>query len=349
MVRPKGTGARGRGLAVWRLRRWCLALVAGLWLAFAGASGASAAGFVVPDATQTHVRGPVVVHYEPGMEQEARAWALEIPSIWSELETLLGEDVDDHLTLFLTSHAGELAEASGIGDWASGVARPAAGEMIVAAYGPDGAPVQRAAVLRHELAHVALHRAVGGVALPAWFHEGVADNFGQSVSPGRREALARGYASGVPTIEALARPFSGTDAEIATAYAASRDFVEHLWARDPGKARFHALIDTLRQGRGFDRAVVDVYGETIESLGARWHEGLWGRLSWTPLATSPDAFLILVSPMFALAWWRRRRRDAEGFARLLEEDRLAQAHRERVLASLGTLRRDAVPVRGAGW
>ena len=89
--------------------------------------------------------------------------------------------------------------------------------------------------------------------------------------------------------------------------------------------------------------MVDVYGETIESLGARWHEGLWGRLSWAPLANSPDAFLILVSPMFALAWWRRRRRDAEGFARLLEEDRLAQAHRERMMTSLGSLRRDAAP------
>ena len=287
-----------------------------LWVVTPAAATPAPHVWQVPGSTEQIVLGPIEVRYEPGMEAQARALASSIPGWWSSLESALGEDVDDRLTLHLTSHAGELARASGTAGWANGVARPAAGEMIVTMFGPDGRPVAIEGVVRHELAHVALHRAVGGARVPAWFHEGVADNLGDEISPGRREALARGYAGGVPSLEALSVPFQGDATDIATAYAVSRDFVAYLWALDQGGDKFPALIDAIRRGRGFERAVVDTYGATVATLGAQWREGLWSRFSWAPLATSPDAFLVLLSPLGVVAWWRRRRRNARAYDRL---------------------------------
>ncbi|MGB1700758.1 MAG: peptidase MA family metallohydrolase, partial [Nannocystaceae bacterium] len=273
----------------------------------------------LPTATETTIFGPVTVRYEPELVDAAAELSHEIPRWWSEIEAALGEDVDDRITVFLTSHAGELAAASGMAPWATGVARPATGELIVAAYGPDGGPVHLEGVLRHELAHVALHRAVGGAAVPTWFHEGVADNLGEALSPNRREVLARGYGRGLPEIETLEGPFGGEPLEVGEAYAVSRDFVDYLRAQDVSGGKFHALIDEIRRGRGFERAVVETYGVTTSTLAASWRDGLWARFSWAPLATSPDAFLVLFSPLVFLAWFRRRRRDDRERARLARE------------------------------
>ncbi len=304
------------------LGAWMCGVFLGL-IGWAGVAAASSAPSPAPWALSTpmkeRVLGPVTVRYEPELASEAQELTRHIPRWWSEIEGALGEDVDDRITVLLTSHAGELAAASGMADWATGVARPSTGEIIVAAHGPDGGRVHLEGVLRHELAHVALHRAVGGMAVPAWFHEGVADNLGEVLSPSRREVLARGYARGLPDISTLEGPFGGDRLEVGEAYAVSRDFVEFVRERDVTGAQFHALIDAVRRGRGFDRAVVDTYGVTVGTLAQSWREGLWSRLSWAPLATSPDALLVLCSPVVFVAWFRRRRRDSRERARLERE------------------------------
>lgn len=313
----EGVGAR-RGLFGW-LVGLCLGVMG--WMAVASAAPAESnpAPWALSSPMNERILGPVTVRYEPELARAAQDLIPQIPGWWSEIEEALGEDVDDRITVLLTSHAGELASASGMADWASGVARPATGELIVAAHGPDGGRVHLEGVLRHELAHVALHRAVGGMAVPAWFHEGVADNLGEALSPSRREVLARGYARGLPDISSLEGPFGGDRHDVGEAYAVSRDFVEFVRDHDATGAKFHALIDAIRRGRGFERAVVDTYGVTVSTLAESWRDGLWSRFSWTPLATSPDAFLILCSPVVFVAWFRRRRRDNRERARLERE------------------------------
>jgi hypothetical protein len=296
-----------------------IGLLGWVGVAFASSAAPGPAPWALTSPVEERVFGPVTVRYELELEREATEIIRQIPRWWSEIEAALGEDVDDRLTVFLTSHAGELASASGMADWATGVARPSTGEVIVAAYGPDGGRVHIEGVLRHELAHVALHRAVGGEAVPAWFNEGVADGLGEALSPGRREVMARGYARGLPDISTLEGPFGGDRLEVGEAYAVSRDFVEFVRERDVTGAKFHALIDEVRRGRGFDRAVVDTYGVTTSTLAQSWRDGLWSRFSWAPLATTPDALLVFCSPVVFLAWFRRRRRDDRERARLERE------------------------------
>jgi hypothetical protein len=119
--------------------------------------------------------------------------------------------------------------------WVTGFA---AGERSVAVLLPARLPRypdrNLAALYRHEIAHVLIHRAAGGRLLPRWFHEGVA--MAAAASGDSRTAPAG--AGGAGARRSLARPhrprLGGGEREVAAAYALSEDLVQDLLARHRG-------------------------------------------------------------------------------------------------------------------
>jgi hypothetical protein len=251
------------------------------------------------------------------------------PAWWAEIEGELAGDVDDALQVTFVEHAGRVAEASGMPRWAAGVAHPPSGEILIARHGPDGAPTNLEELLRHEMAHVVLYRAVGGEDVPRWFHEGVAEAYNGTISFGRAQTLAGAvFGPGVPDLERLEASFHGTDGpQVAVAYAASRDLVEFLRAYDASGMRLRQVLTELRQGRRFEVAIIRAYGVSLEELVAQWRRGLPGRFIWYPLAASGGLPFILVAPLVAIAWLRRRRAVRRGYQRLEHEDRLERIAR----------------------
>ena len=70
--------------------------------------------------------------------------------------------------------------------------------------------------------------------------------------------------------------------QASVAYAAARDFVTWLRYHHPEEAEFRQLLSQLHNGRGFDQAIEDAYGEPLASLDKHWRSGLTGR-SMSPL------------------------------------------------------------------
>lgn len=286
-------------------------------------------GWALDDASETLTVGRAQFRYEPGLDDETRDLADELPQWWSEIERALGTDLDDTVTIHVVSHSGMVARATGMPVWVSGVAHPPRGEIAIALHDPDGSRSDLETLLRHELVHVALFRASGGAKLPRWFHEGVAESIANEVDLLRAEALAGAvFGVGVPPIGELEAAFRGDARQASVAYAAARDFATWLRYHDVDGSQFRQLFSQLRMGRGFETAVADAYGESLTELDEQWRAGLFGRFVWFPLLGSGELPFLLLGPVIGYAWWRRRQQLAASWARLEAED---EADRARML------------------
>ncbi len=340
MIRP------GRPPAA--LRRWLRILRALVFVAaFVGlstgarAETAGAAGFAVASAVRTARVGRIVLRYEPGLEDEAAFLVENAPHFWSTVEHELEGDLDDALTIHLVDHAGTVATATGMPRWVAGVARPEVGEIVLARHGPDGDRTDLASLLRHEMAHVALYRAVGGRKVPRWLHEGVAEALEGKISLARAEALAGAvFGPGVPEMTELERAFASDDpATVQVAYAAARDFVAYLRSVDGTGASFRQMLYELAAGYRLEAAAVRAYGRTLPELVRSWRSALPDRFVWYALAAGGGLPFALLLPLVGVAWWRRRRHVRAGLARLEAEDRRLYA---------GAVVHDACVACGAG-
>jgi hypothetical protein len=288
------------------------------------------------DASEELVIGRLLLRYEPGLDEAAWELAEELPGWWSDIELAVGRDLDDALTIHLVSHAGMVAKATGMPTWVSGVAHSPSGEIAISMHDPDGSRSDLDTLLRHELVHVALHRATGGEELPRWFHEGVAESLANEVDLMRAEALAGAvFGRGVPPLEGLEAEFHGDARQASVAYAAARDFATWLRYHDPDEAQFRQLLSQIRNGRGFEQSFVDAYGVPLAELDQQWREGLFGRFVWFPLLGSGSLPFLLLGPAVAFAWVRRRRRLAADWARLEAEDEAERAARLEQLGAMG--------------
>ena len=117
------------------------------------------------------------------------------------------------------------------------------------------------------------------------------------------------------------------------AYAESADVVRFLM-RDDDRTRFGSLVQRLRAGTAFDRALADAYDTDLRKLEYEWREDVSHRFGVLPLLTGGGAVWTLIVGLSFAAWAKRRRRSkAKLAAWALEEaemDAAAQAAHERL-------------------
>lgn len=178
-------------------------------------------------------------------------------------------------------------------------------------------------VLRHEVAHVLIGRAAGGLPVPRWFHEGLAVAVERPWDFADQSRLVWELIAGprltVREIDAL---FDGGQGAQSRGYSLSAALVRDL-IRQHGAAAPAAILRQVAQRVPFERAVATVAGRTIESVA----DGFWDRQRvwtvWLPYATSGSAFWIGVIVLAAAAVWRRRRHSAVIRRRWEAEERAA--------------------------
>jgi len=331
-----------------RFGRWflsvSLALVAAIVILgpvpSARAESGTPAGWELSTATREVTVGRVTLRYDPNLHDEAMQLVEYIPEWWSEMEQALAGDLDDRLTINYVAHAGRIAEATGMPRWAAGVAHSESGEIVISQHAPDGSRTDLDSLLRHEMAHVALYRATDGHEVPRWFHEGVAESFGNEIDLLRSQTLAGAvFGPGVPALDKLEENFHGIDPIAATvSYAAARDFVNHLRGRDADGSDLRQVMSEIRRGTNFDAAFIKAYGRSLGELDGEWRSGLTGRFVWFPVVSSGGLPLAALSPLMVVAAVRRRRQLREGWDRLGREDDALQAEVADILRSPGLRR-----------
>lgn len=182
--------------------------------------------------------------------------------------------------------------------------------------GSVGDPLQ---VLRHELAHVALHDYLGDLP-PRWFDEGYASYAaGEERMDGFIQTNAALVFRGMPTLAGLDTMLSNPRATEARAgYALALRAVTELAGIDRERG-LGPLLRAWKERQSFDLALRRAYAITAAQFELRWQRQTRWQFAFLSVAADSAiaiaAFLLLLVPLY-----RRRRRE--------QRDRLA-AMRER--------------------
>jgi len=180
-------------------------------------------------------------------------------------------------------------------------------------------------VLQHELTHLALADATGDHPVARWFNEGLAIRESGELPWQRRMTLIDAAAARrlMPLAE-LERAFPEDPRGVALAYAESADFVQFLM-RESDRARFGSLVERVRSGELFERALDDAYGVDLRRLEYEWREDVTHRYGLLPLLTGGGVLWTLVVALSVLAWASRRRRAKAKLAEWATEEQLQRS------------------------
>jgi hypothetical protein len=205
------------------------------------------------------------------------------------------------MTLVVAADAEAFARWSGgrLPRWGAGMTLPARRLVVIRADGGD--PF---GTLRHELAHLALHTVVRG-RVPLWFNEGYAVVAAQE--HGRLAALQLNLAVAmgrVPTLRQLDADLRGASDDAAAAYALAGSAVGELQRRHPDNS-LEPLLGRLRDGVGFDEAVLASTGLDLERFDEVWHRSVRRRYNLGVWAATGGAWLVLALLLGVAAGWRR--------------------------------------------
>lgn len=222
----------------------------------------------------------------------------------------------------------------GAPEWGAAIAFPELQRIVMQGRSSGSDAGDPREVLRHELAHLALHEALGGGA-PRWFDEGYASYAAREWS--REDVLTTNLGlalRGTPTFEELDGQFSGGSFSAQTAYALSYRAVVELAALDPASGLTRFFENWKQYGR-LDRAVRETYGMTLADFELRWRQRT--RRRYGALALVSDVAVLGLVVMIAVfpLYVARRRRDRRKLEAMLAADAAAeQAARDSVLSEL---------------
>lgn len=217
-------------------------------------------------------------------------------------------------------------------EWGAAIAFPALQRIVMQGRSAGSGAGDPLVVLRHELAHLALHEYLGDLP-PRWFDEGYASY--AAGEWGRDEALATSLAllvRGMPTLDSLDVGFGAGAAVAEESYALAFRAVQDLAALDPERGLALFFQYWKETGR-FERAVRLAYGVTADGFEREWQRRTrrrFGALAlFANLSLAVGVFLVVFLPL----WIGRRRRDRARLEALREADRADEREaRESALA-----------------
>jgi hypothetical protein len=157
-------------------------------------------------------------------------------------------------------------------EWTGGVAFTRFGTMAIG-ISPGNIGWGKDAVA-HELTHLVIHQITLNPynSLPTWLDEGLAMNSEEVLEAQFTSALREAVAGGnLISVQSLCSPFSAFSDEAVLAYAQSHSLVEFLIA-GYGQEKMHELLNTFKQGSGYDEALKSVYGFDMDGLDGLWRE-----------------------------------------------------------------------------
>ena len=228
----------------------------------------------------------------------------------------------------------------GAPEWGAAVTIPADHRIVMqgsAAGSGAGDPVR---VLRHELAHLALHEYLGDLP-PRWFDEGYAS---YSAGEWRRDDVLSANVAllvrGVPPLDSLNALFHGTAGEADAAYALAYRAVADLAERDPSRG-LTLFFGYWRASGNMDSAIRQAYGMTFDAFAARWHARAARRYGLLAGAANLTLVLAVMGLIIVPLYVMRVRRDRLRMAALRAADAAAEAAAER--SALAALLAGAAP------
>lgn len=197
-------------------------------------------------------------------------------------------------------------------EWGAGIAIPARDMIVLPAYASDrGSPLDLVQTLRHEIAHIALHRYLAPARPPRWFDEGyariAAGEWDLEAAWQLRLAFATGNAPHLDSLD-LGWPRGRHDARIA--YLLSSTAVAYLLDRG-GERALAIFLERWRETRSIEVAMRRTYGLTLGQFEEDWREEVRDRYGWAYFLANTLIFWFFGGLLLLILYIRRRRRNRE--------------------------------------
>lgn len=255
--------------------------------------------------------GDVVLHYWPGQDRLAHAL---LPTPRSLVFAGLPADIlrrGDGVDVFLAPDAARWDSLTngGAPEWGAGIAMPYEGIIVVPAYSSERTDLQHVPqILRHELAHIALHRFLGGAQVPRWFSEGYAMwSAGQFEGDAGWKLRVAFVSKRAPPLDSITLdwPLLGADAELA--YLLSASAVRYLHSLGPA-ATFDEFLQRWRDDGSFELALRETYALASPQFERQWRAYAKRQYGWLQIiAQTAFIWTLLTLAVIALIVIRRRR------------------------------------------
>ncbi len=273
--------------------------------------------------------------YHPSSRERVQPLIAQVDAVRSELSERLGFPVLNEARVEVARTPLEMTTFAPPGapypEYASGVAYSELG-LVLLTLAPvhPGSEQDLGEVFRHELAHVALNDALNGKPVPRWFNEGFAVFASGESAFVRMKTLSMATVGGslIP-LHDLERTFPNDETKAQVAYAEAVDVLRFLVRREDAH-RFRALIAELREGKAFDKAVLDAYGVELATLELEWRDDVSRRYTFWPILLSGTFFWVIALGVFVWGWRRRRRRDKVTLQRWAREEAVEDLQRARI-------------------
>ncbi|MBI4545726.1 MAG: hypothetical protein HY703_11060 [Gemmatimonadetes bacterium] len=258
--------------------------------------------------------------YWPGGERLARrllALALAAPPLPALPRRVLNGA--EPVRIFLAPDAPRFDSLTGgrVPEWGAGVAAPEQSVIVLPAYASDRAAAHElGGVLRHELAHIALHRYLEAARIPRWFDEGyarwAAGEWDFEAAWMLRLAFALNRA---PPLDSLELAWPGAEMEARVAYLLAASAVGFL-TEQSGERGLRLLLERWRRAGALEPALRRTYGLTLSQFEEDWRKAVRKRYGWPVFLTHSLVFWLFAAVLLLVLYAVRRRRDRTRLAGL---------------------------------
>lgn len=255
-----------------------------------------------------------------GMRRFAEQAAEVIATSWPTVAAAAGAPQAERLiTVSVERELNDWFERRGVAprspEWAAGLAMYDESAILVRTANPEWA-----STLRHELAHMAVDIATGGVRVPRWFNEGFAIATAEQWSIERAGTMVRaGLTGNFYAFEELGPGFPAAGSSAGLAYAQSFHFVRYV-RTNYGEDVFVRVMSRLREGARWAEAFEDEVGVPMAGVEAAWVQHVTTRYKWAPALGGGGGAWGAIAALSLFAWRRSKRRAERRLAALAREE-----------------------------
>ena len=192
--------------------------------------------------------------------------------------------------------------------WVDGLAYPALNVIILKAVRTQGEPGRNITKnFIHEFTHINIGRAFKWRKIPHWLNEGLAMYESREWQLGRVSNMTRAVLTNklIP-LRDLTNKFPLGYQRASLADDQSFYLVSYLLSKK-GRGAFHQFIREYGRGKKLEQVLSEVYGLSLAGLEKEWKTHLKLRFSWLPLALSTTTLWFVITMIFLVSYWRKRR------------------------------------------
>jgi hypothetical protein len=269
--------------------------------------------------------GGIALEFPASVRSRVETLVDDVESSRTRLSKDLGQSVLSNVYVRVARGPDQMVELAPVGvppyDYAAAMAYPSAHLILLSMQAPiTWEATDLKELVRHELAHLALDEAVARHHVPLWFNEGLAMyESGEERWQRWRTLSLAAFGDRLLPLSDLDRGFPRDQAGVELAYAEAADVVRFL-ARDSDRGRFGSLVQRVRIGVPFNRALEDAYSTDVRKLEYEWREDVKKHLRLLPLLTGGGMFGALTGALLVAAWVRRRKQAKAKLAQWAREE-----------------------------